>query len=440
MSKRIALVVALTVAAAGCGTAAADEVSELKSAVEALQRRIDQLESKAKDVEDTNDRQTDLIAKQRASATLPNGFVWKGDFRYRNENIEQQYVRNRNRDRIRVRTGFTARVNDTVRTELQISTTEGGDPRSPNQTLGATGFNTAGPNSRKALYFDLAYAEWQPQADWKLTAGKMRYPWVRPSGNTFFFDNDINPEGLAVNWSHGGAFAALFYDILSERAPTGTGTAAFGNADSTMAGGQLGYRLAMGSASRLTLAAAYFNFNAVQNRNVFYVNAAGATETAGNTTKTTGCYGAATVCLTYGYKVAEAFAEYTSTVGRLPLAVHVDYAHNSEADNGLDTAYSAGVTLGRASDPKTWELGYIWQHHEKDALYGFFTDSDFGGGNTDSEGSIIRAGYAIARNWTANLTYFLNQTNLDAPVTVAGVGSVLDRDYKRLQVDLNWKY
>ncbi len=77
---------------------------------------------------------------------------------------------------------------------------------------------------------------------------------------------------------------------------------------------------------------------------------------------------------------------------------------------------------------------------EKDALYGQYIDSDFGGGNTDAKGSIIKVGYAFARNWTFNVTYFLNETNIDVPATVAGVGSVLDRDYKRLQLDLNFKY
>jgi len=222
MSKRIALAVALAVAVSGSGIAAADEVSELKSAVQALQKRLDQLETKAKESEDTNDRQTDLIAKQRASATLPNSFQWKGDFRYRNENIDQEYVANRNRDRIRVRTGFTARVNDTIRTEVELTTSEGADPRSPNQTLGTSG-TAAGPNARKNIYIDLAYAEWQPHPDWKFTFGKMKYPWVRPAGNTFFFDNDINPEGLAANWTHGNFFASTYYDILTERGPTGTG-------------------------------------------------------------------------------------------------------------------------------------------------------------------------------------------------------------------------
>ncbi len=229
MSKRIAIAVALAVAASGSGVAAADEVSELKSAVQALQKRLDQLESKAKEAEDTNDKQTDLIAKQRASATLPSGFTWKGDLRYRNENIEQQYARDRNRDRIRLRTGFTAKVNDTVTTEVQIATGEGADPRSNNQTL-------TGENIAKPIALTLAYATWQPHDDWKFTAGKMKYPWVRP-GQSVLFDGDINPEGLAVNFGHGAFFASAFYTRLEERAGTLT-TSASGQQPRRRAGGR----------------------------------------------------------------------------------------------------------------------------------------------------------------------------------------------------------
>src|SRR4029077_18562689 len=148
---------------------------------------------------------------------VPN-FTWKGDFRYRNETIEQDFVKDRNRDRIRVRAGFVAKVNDTIKTEVRISTAENGDPRSPNQTL-------TGENVRKPAYIDLAYAEWQPVADWKFTGGKMLYPWVRP-GQSLFFDGDINPEGLAVNYTHGDFFGSAFYKILEERALAGETTMA----------------------------------------------------------------------------------------------------------------------------------------------------------------------------------------------------------------------
>ncbi len=64
-----------------------------------------------------NDRQSDQIAqvKSNVPSWVPN-FTWIGDFRYRNETIDQEYVRkNRNRDRLRLRAGFVAKVNDTVK-------------------------------------------------------------------------------------------------------------------------------------------------------------------------------------------------------------------------------------------------------------------------------------------------------------------------------------
>ena len=429
------------VLSAGIAPAFADETSELKAAVQALQKRLDQLEAKAKDAEDTNDRQTDQIAKTRAGiGSWVSAFTWKGDFRYRNENIDQEYVANRNRDRIRVRTGFVAKVNDTVKAEVELSTSEtagvagNADPRSPNQTL-------TGDNSRKAVYFDLAYVEWQPLPDWKFTAGKMKYPWMRPGANTYFFDSDVNPEGLAVNFNHGGFFGSAFYNILEERGPTGPTIA---NSESTLAGAQVGYKLNVGSSSKLTIGTSYFSFNAVKGWNAAYNVAAGGTGAYnGNTTTATGCHNAAANCYLYGYQIWEGFGEFATTVADRPATFWVDYAHNSEADNGLDTAYSIGVTYGKASDPGTWEVGYAWQHHEKDALFGQFIDSDFGAGASDAEGSVIKAGYAPAKNWVINGPYFLNTTNNDRAATIAGVPGVttkFDRDYKRLQLDLNFKF
>jgi hypothetical protein len=398
--------------------ARADEVSELKEAVQALQKRIEQLETQAKTVEETNDRQTDQIAQAKANvpAWVPN-FTWKGDVRYRNETIDQQYVAERNRDRIRVRTGFLAKVNDTVRAEVQLSTAEANDPRSSNQTLTAE-------NTRKPIYLDLAYAEWQPTPEWRMTFGKMKYPWTRPS-QSLFFDNDINPEGIAVNYGRGMFFASSWYHQLEERSTSG---------ETSMFGGQVGIRPALGP-GQLTMAVGYFDLNSVQHRNPFY-NAS----SNGNTTTTVGCFPGQSPCLLNDYDVIEGMAEYSLTLAGRPLVLFADYAINDKAVNDYDNAYSAGFLYGRASNARTWEIGYFYQHLEKDALYAQYIDSDWGGGNTDGEGHVFKLAYAFARNWTLNTTYFLNKTNIDVPVNVAGVGSVRDRDYERLQIDLNFKF
>ncbi|MEN9705793.1 MAG: hypothetical protein RLZZ393_1672 [Pseudomonadota bacterium] len=437
MNSRITATALASILALGAGIApaCADEVSELKAALQALQKRLDTLETKAKEVEDTNDRQTDQIAKVRSNVgSWVGNFTWKGDMRYRNETIDQEYVANRNRDRIRLRTGFVAKVNDTIKTEVQLATSEAAavgaaDPRSSNQTL-------TGENTRKGIYVDLAYVEWQPHADWKFIGGKMKYPWVRPAANGYFFDNDVNPEGLAVNFAHGGLFINGVYNILQERGPAAASltTPRVANAESTLVGGQLGYKFTLNDSTKLTLATAYFSHNAIKGWNGAYNSAFN-----GNTTGATGCHTGIATCYAYGYQVWETFGELSTTMANRPLVAHVDYAKNSEAGNGLDTAYSLGLTYGKASDPGTWEVGYIWNHIEKDSLYGQYVDSDFGAGNTDAEGSVFKFGYAPARNWTLNATYFVNQTNIDKSFTV-GTLTGFNRGYNRLQLDLNFKF
>jgi Putative porin len=417
---RSAALSAVVLAAAGASPVMqADEVSELKAAVQALQKRLDQLETRAKAVDDTNDRQTDQIAQAKASTgSWVSNFTFKGDFRYRNETIDQEFVQQRNRDRVRARFGFTAKINDSLKTEFQMSTSENNDPRSSNVTL-------TGVNTRKLINFDLAYVEWQALTDWRLTAGKMRQPWYRP-GQSVLIDGDINPEGIAANYAHGDVFASAFYNSLVERAADN---------DSAMFGGQVGWRPSIG-VSRLTLGVGYYDYQNVKARNPFFEGP------NGNTVRTgaANCKGGVATCLAFDYDELQLFGEWSTPVAGRPLAVFADVYQNLEADNGLDTAWSAGVTYGKASDPRTWEIGYMYQVVEKDGVFGQYVDSDFGGGNTDARGNVVKLGYAPARNWVVNAWYHWGQTNNDASVLIPGIGQVFDRDYERLQIDLNFKF
>jgi hypothetical protein len=171
-------------------TAGAAESEELRAEVAALKKRLEQVESSA---------------KAQSVPAWVNKITWKGDLRFRNESIDQQYAPDRNRFRIRARAGLEAKVNDTIRAEFALATTEGSDPRASNQTL-------TGENSRKPILLDIAYAEWAVAKDWKLAAGKMRFPLIRP-GQTSFIDADVNPEGLAATWTHGDFFAAGLYNL-----------------------------------------------------------------------------------------------------------------------------------------------------------------------------------------------------------------------------------
>jgi hypothetical protein len=139
--------------------------------------------------------------------------------------------------------------------------------------------------------------------------------------------------------------------------------------------------------------------------------------------------------LRYDYEVAELFAEFNTVFGALPFQVWADAAENQAVDD-FNMAWAVGMKLGAASNYRTWELGAAYHSHEKDALFAQLVDSDFGGGLTDTEGFVIRAGYAPLRNWVLNATYFINTLNVD----VANSAGRRDVDYDRLQLDFNLKF
>lgn len=448
-------------------TVSAEELGALKAQLQALQERLAQLEAAQAgqraeqaaintELQDSVDRGSDNLARavgESASSGWLARWQWKGDLRVRTEAIRQEFDPvDRNRNRYRLRAGAMARVNDNTRVEIQFASGEGGDARSANQTM-------TDANSRKALDLDLAYVEWAPTDTLRITAGKMKYPWVRVQ--SYFFDNDVNPEGVAAAWQQGatGFFGSVFYAGLSERPDF---------AESSMVGAQLGWRAAASDGSRKVLALSYYDHAAVQGYNPFQGAGAGTTGLGayGNTTTTDPAVcrravyspaGAVSPCLANDYDIVELLGEYQFNLGPQPLLVFGNVARNLKADfgvvsatpssnvpAGLDTAYSAGFNYGRAnaSLPGSWEVGYVYQRVEKDALFAQWVDSDFAAGSTDGGGSAFRVAYQLSHNWRFNVLYMVNETDLDVPavVTVPAGASAKGRGYDRLQVDLSWTY
>ena len=477
MSIRSLTVAAMIAAASGAAclanaqTAAPQgEIEALKAQLAQLQERLAELEAAQRaqtekteavvaeqaivntDLQDSIDRTSDNLARtvgEGASSGWMGRWVWRGDLRLRNETIDQEATAaERNRNRFRLRVGALARVNDNTRVEVQLASTEGGDARSSNVT-----FSDA--NSRKSLDLDVAAVEWSANDHLKISGGKMRYPWVRTS--SFFFDNDINPEGVGVQWQQAanGFFGSAFLTQFSERSTA---------ADSGMVGAQFGWRWARTDGSRVLIAGAYYDHTAVRGYNPFQgasASSAGLGSFGNSTTTSTAlCRPALTsggTCLANDFNVIELLGEYQLNVGERPLLVYANVARNTAADysiktasaattipSGLDTAYAIGFNLGRVDSaiPGSWEFGYLYQVIEKDALFAQWIDSDFAAGNTDGGGSAFRAAYQLSRGWRFNVTYMLNTTNRDvaAAVTLPTARTLFDRDYERLQVDFNWTY
>ncbi len=410
------------------------EVAELKQQVQALLQRvqqleareaagasapaaakIEQIETRLAEVEETNDNQTDKLAQASAvakSADWAGKLKWKGDFRYRHEMIEEETRADRTRQRIRARLGLDAKVSDTVKAGFQIATGSADDPRSTNATL-------TDANQRKDIQLDLAYVDWQAFADTTITAGKQKYPWYRPGGS-MIYDGDVNPEGVAIKWgSKSGPFASAWGMWLSEVSS---------GADANVAGAQLGWATSYG----LTVAVTYQDFGAIQNSSLSFADypAGNSTYAANSACNLPAPATGATQCYRYDYNLLGLSAEYSFMVGTLPLSIWGDYIENQDPSD-LNTGYDIGFKLGKASDPGSWEVGLLYQDVEKDAQWGGFLDSDFAGGTTQGKGVQVKGGWVPVKNLALNLTYFDNTRNYD---------TTSERDYQRLQLDFNFKF
>jgi hypothetical protein len=342
----------------------------------------------------------------------------KGDMRYRFENIQQEGSASRNRDRIRARIGYYSRINSDVDAAIALTTDEAvnglGDPISGNQTLGAQG-------TKKGIYLDLAYFDWHPSVvpGLDLIGGKMQNPLIVV--NDYLWDSDLTPEGLALKYKVGDEFQFLAngaYQWYQERSA---------GDDTKLLAGQAAVKFQMNSDSHVTVGGNYYGFQNMQGLGV--QDWQNANKSYGNST-TKKVSGTTTNSLyATEFNVVEGFVNAGTAVAGLPVTAFGAYAQNTDPSDN-NTAYTAGIKLGKASDPNTFELGYDYRHVEKDAFPGFLTDSDSFGGGTDGKGHKVSLAYQILKNWQAKVTYFMDQQKI----------SSTDNDYKRLQIDLVAKF
>jgi outer membrane murein-binding lipoprotein Lpp len=408
------------------------EIQALRAQVEALTRRLDELERQNQAMSRSL-QQAERSAANTAlpDAPLPNSpdpriveavtehvdaslaavswaerLRWKGDFRYRYENIGVEGQDDRNRSRIRARTHLEAQVSPTVEVGVGLST-GGDDPVSSNVTIGGGG-------SRKDIGLDLAYFDWSGLAGTHVLGGKFANFLVSPQKSGLLWDGDWRPEGLGVAWQNGTYFAQGLGTWLEGDSSGGTEFAWIA---------QAGVNLALGS-GKLTFGAGYSQFD-IAGQTPLYGEP---DDFFGNSYVLDPLSGA--LVFAHDYHEAEAFAEYRITLGGRPLALFADYVVNTEA-SANDTGYLFGARYGSAKARGTWDLGWFYEKLEADATVGLLTDSDFGGGGTDAKGHAFSGTYAFHDNWNFKLTYFLNEIEL---------ASGKPRDFDRLMLDLNFKY
>ena len=351
----------------------------------------------------------------------------KGDLRYRFETINDDAKLNadkdtytRYRNRIRARLGAEAKCNDHVKAGIEIATGQT-DPVSANQTIGDF-FN------KKDFRLNLAYIDYNPFLDTDanelhLVAGKMKNPFTPVLNGDLVWDPDLTPEGVALDsrWALGDAVTVLGkggYVWIQERSD---------KSDTMLYAGQAAIKLQFIPEVYLTLGGSYYKYDTIQGVDVFDWEAKN--NSYGNSTMKGSVSGSTTnKAFASEYAPVEAFAELGIwAIKGLPITLYGQYVTNPKADE-FKTGYQAGISLGKAKNPGTFEVGYSYAQLDKDAVVGAFTDSDRWGGGTDGKGHKMYAKYQFLKNLQGAVAYFIDtKPNSDASK---------EQDYQRLQVDL----
>lgn len=341
--------------------------------------------------------------KKNVAGAWANDIKLKGDIRARYEKREVSdatTAQQKDRQRIRLRLGAYGKINDQADFGIRLAT--GGSRTSSNVDMN----DNAG---MKNIYLDQAYVDMHPEqiGGAHVFLGKMPQPWMT-AGTGLIWDTDLNPEGVAVTYekqllpfklmANAGTF--VLTDNLSD--------------DIRLHSGQVAVEKKIGN-TVLTLGASDYFFQNAENVKV--------------ADSLTGKLGATANTPNGQFNLVEGFGSYGFNIGKLPVLLNGQYVVNTDAANKEeDTAYLAGITVGKAKDKGTWEIGYSYRDIGRDAVVAGLNDSDFAGETwVGCYGHKLNGKYQIAKNLAADLAYILST-------------DYKGRDANTLQADLNFKF
>ena len=181
---------------------------------------------------------------------------------------------------------------------------------------------------------------------------------------------------------------------------------------------QLGAAFDLGENLKLTAGAGYFGYSNTVGSEPFWDGRA-----RGNSVDVDGNY-------LYEYKNTEVFAQFDTKLGDWPLSIYGQWVQNNEVREE-DTGYAFGAKVGSAKAKGQWEASWTYMDIESDAVISIFSDSDFGGGQTDADGHALKAKYAVSKSISLAGTFFVNEIDEFA-------GN--QHDYKRFQLDVQFSF
>ncbi|NKE69979.1 putative porin [Candidatus Manganitrophus noduliformans] len=342
-------------------------------------------------------------------------FSFAGDLRLRHDStIREAPNRDRHRQRLRLRLGSTLKI-DNFLVGIQLASGDG------SQTSNNQSFDSL--FSQKPIWIRQAYLQWKAASWLALTGGKMPNPFFRVT--ELVWDDDLAPEGFAENVTFKVTeMIVLFINagqlVLDEDSTD--------NNDQWLFAEQVGTRIGLGKDTSVTLAGAFYNF-----KNATEGSFGQVTVQDGNT-RVPVATGTPTA-LVNNYRVLNITAQFGIKVADLPLALYGDYIKNlADTTTDQDTGYQAGLQIGKASNPRTWEVAYFYRITETDATVADIADSDFGpNGGTNHRGHVAWIGYSPTKALQLKAKYVV--TEVEDETLPPG-----EDDTKRLFLDMVVKF
>lgn len=321
--------------------------------------------------------------------------LFSGDFRYRLQNETQEPKQSRTLQRLQVRLQTVAEVHENLKVTLRLMT--GTAANSGNQTMGD---EKAPGMVRRNFGLDQAYFDYRAFDFWNLYGGKMPQPFMYAGKNQMILDKDISLEGLATKFkialdSQFQFFAQAGFFTIRENYDSQFSEDL---SDNNLNVGQIGIQWKE-SDWDVTVGYGAFGYTGLKDNPPTTLTIGGGAN--GNTLDMTGNYPT-------NFDLQQMFLEVKKKLDDVELTAFYENVRNQDADQ-LNTATAYGL----ASAYKAWTFSWTQEKVEKDAVVGLFTDSDFGGGQTSSEGSILSLGYKITKKVQVAYTVFKNRNAMD---------------------------
>ncbi len=399
-------------------------------------------------------------------------------------NVDQD----RERYRLRFRIGGNYELEDGWAAGFRIATGENSSPVTTNQSLGLANQGAGGNFSKYAIWLERAFMRW----DTEFKNGSALTMWAGRFDNPFFnteiiFDEDVGFDGLAFKYKTKlndkvkpfgtiGAFPVFNTDLnFSSNQPK-----KFDSTDKYLFAAQIGADFKLAKDLTARLAVGYYAFDGMEGElstpyTPISASDAGDTDNTrpsfaqkGNTYRplrqiipdATNNFGTTNQWQYYGLATPHRPLTVSAKLDwdrfePVRITVYGEYVKNTAFDEatlntfavnnrgpaaangdpgafqGDDTAWIMGVKFGKPALDKRgdWQGVFNYRWVGSDAVPDAFTDSEFGGGGTNSKGFTLGAQYALSKNAALGLSW-LSSDSIAGPSFSA--------DY--LQFDLKLKF